>query len=454
MSVSRPRIGTVALLVRDYDEAKAWFTTMLGFAVVDDRPMGDGKRWVVVAPPGAETRLLLARAATPEQGARVGDQTGGRVFLFLETDDFERDFRAMAARGVKFREAPRREEYGTVAVFEDLYGNLWDLIEPSDAREQGRKGATAPRGFLPREAGEGDRRRRWRGRRQGATASMFVSGDAPPPPPTAVTPPPLRGGEIPLAVCNCFVRACAAGGHDGQCRSPSPGAALTESPNPFSPEETCPKCLKARSLCVCDEIVPIANRVALLVLQHPQEQDKTLGTARVAVQSLENAVFKVGLSWPSLAKALGRPAEPRNWAVVYLGSTRPADFPRGREIAVFDKKGTPVADQDAALAAIEGVVVLDGTWSQAKTLWWRNPWVLKAKRIALKPSQPSLYGRLRREPRREGLSTLESAALVLSRLENRPEIEKTLLSTFRRMLQRYRSALATPPAPSSTEVES
>jgi DTW domain-containing protein len=223
-----------------------------------------------------------------------------------------------------------------------------------------------------------------------------------------------------------------------------------------SAEETCPKCLKPRSLCVCDEVVPIDNRIALLVLQHPQEQDKTLGTARLTVQSLTNAVFRIGLSWPSLAKALGRPAEPRHWAVVYLGATRPADFPPGREIAVFDKKGGPVADQDAALAGIKGVIVLDGTWSQAKTLWWRNPWVLKAKRIALKPRRPSLYGRLRREPRREGLSTLEAAALVLARLEDRPEIEAALTRTFARMLDRYRQALARPAhsnAP-STEVQS
>jgi len=223
-----------------------------------------------------------------------------------------------------------------------------------------------------------------------------------------------------------------------------------------SAEEICQKCLKPRSLCVCDEVVPIDNRVALLVLQHPQEQDKTLGTARLTVQSLTNAVFRIGLSWPSLAKALGRPAEPRHWAVVYLGATRPADFPPGREIAVFDKKGEAVADQDAALAEVKGIIVLDGTWSQAKTLWWRNPWVLKAKRIALKPRRPSLYGRLRREPRREGLSTLEASALVLARLEDRPEIEAALTRTFARMLDRYRQALARPAhsnAP-STEVQS
>ena len=164
---------------------------------------------------------------------------------------------------------------------------------------------------------------------------------------------------------------------------------------PLEEEEICPRCLKPLSLCICDEITPVENRIALLVLQHPQEQDKTLGTARVAVQSLTKAVFKIGLSWPSLAKALGRPADPQRWAILYLGSIQPTDFPAGREIAVFDRQGKPVADQDAELADIEGIVVLDGTWSQAKTLWWRNPWVLKAKRIALRPRQPSIYGRLR-----------------------------------------------------------
>ena len=127
--VSR-RVGAIALVVSDYDKAKAWYLTKLGFVEYADTPMDGEKRWVVVGPPNAATRLLLARAATPDQTARIGDQTGGRVFLFLETDDFDRDFAAMTARGVKFREAPRHEAYGTVAVFEDLYGNLWDLLEP------------------------------------------------------------------------------------------------------------------------------------------------------------------------------------------------------------------------------------------------------------------------------------------------------------------------------------
>lgn len=125
------RIGTVAMVVRDYDEALAWFTGVLGFRLVEDKPMGDAVRWVVVAPPGGGQRLLLARATTPEQAARVGDQTGGRVFLFLETDDFARDHLAFRRRGVVFLEEPRHEAYGTVAVFADLYGNRWDLIEPA-----------------------------------------------------------------------------------------------------------------------------------------------------------------------------------------------------------------------------------------------------------------------------------------------------------------------------------
>jgi catechol 2,3-dioxygenase-like lactoylglutathione lyase family enzyme len=122
-------IATVALVVRDYDEAIAFFTGSLRFTVVEDSPLGGGKRWVVVAPPGGGTGLLLARAATPEQAARVGDQTGGRVFLFLRTDDFWRDYEDMRSRGVRFMEGPREEPFGTVAIFLDLYGNRWDLIQ-------------------------------------------------------------------------------------------------------------------------------------------------------------------------------------------------------------------------------------------------------------------------------------------------------------------------------------
>ena len=126
-----PRLGAVSLLVRDYDEAIAFYVGKLGFDLSEDTDMGGGKRWVTVTPKGGETSLLLARATTPEQAARIGDQSGGRVWLFLETDDFARDHAAWTAAGVRFREAPRREAYGMVAVLEDLYGNAWDLIEPA-----------------------------------------------------------------------------------------------------------------------------------------------------------------------------------------------------------------------------------------------------------------------------------------------------------------------------------
>jgi lactoylglutathione lyase len=125
------RLAHVALLVRDYDEALAFFTQALGFDLIEDTDLGGGKRWVLVRPPGAaETALLLARAATPEQEAAVGNQAGGRVFLFLHTDDFARDHARMRAHGVRFVEEPRDEAYGTVAVFLDLYGNRWDLLQP------------------------------------------------------------------------------------------------------------------------------------------------------------------------------------------------------------------------------------------------------------------------------------------------------------------------------------
>jgi catechol 2,3-dioxygenase-like lactoylglutathione lyase family enzyme len=123
-------IAAVALVVADYDEALDFFTGKLGFDVVEDTPLPGGKRWLLVRPPGGGTALLLARAATPQQASRVGDQTGGRVFLFLRTDDFWRDFHDMQSRGVRFSEEPREEDYGTVAVFLDLYGNRWDLVQP------------------------------------------------------------------------------------------------------------------------------------------------------------------------------------------------------------------------------------------------------------------------------------------------------------------------------------
>jgi DTW domain-containing protein YfiP len=209
----------------------------------------------------------------------------------------------------------------------------------------------------------------------------------------------------------------------------------------------CPHCRKPIALCVCEGIVPIENKISVLILQHPQEQDRTLGTARLAALNLRNAVMKIGLSWPSLSKILGRTVDPHRWAILYLGSAKAANLAPDREMVFVNRKGELERDQDALMRDIEGIVLLDGTWSQAKALWWRNPWMLKCRRVVLGPRRPSRYGRLRREPRRDGLSTIEAGGMLLSRLERRPEIEEKLTASFERMLDRVREHGATPGVP-------
>ena len=209
----------------------------------------------------------------------------------------------------------------------------------------------------------------------------------------------------------------------------------------------CPHCRKPTPLCVCEGVKPIKNRLDLLILQHPQEQDRALGTARLTAMHFDRAVLKIGLSWPSLSKALGRPvADPSRWAVLYLGSAKAADLDTTEEVVAINRKGEVAEHQRATLQEIEGVVLLDGTWSQAKALWWRNAWMLKCQRVILGPAQPSRYGKLRREPRRDGLSTIEAAALILSCLERRPDIADTLNASFAQMLERYRKALDEQPS--------
>src|SRR5437764_14329342 len=177
----------------------------------------------------------------------------------------------------------------------------------------------------------------------------------------------------------------------------------------------CPHCAKPLPLCICDSITPIESRTSLLILQHPQEQDRALGTARLTALHFKNAVLKIGLSWPSLSKALGRPvADPSRWAILYLGSAKVADLDTDREIVAIDRKGEVEPDQRGILGEIEGVVLLDGTWSQAKALWWRNPWMLKCQRVILGPRHASRYGELRREPRHDGLSTIDAPGISLA----------------------------------------
>jgi DTW domain-containing protein YfiP len=221
--------------------------------------------------------------------------------------------------------------------------------------------------------------------------------------------------------------------------APAPG-------NDATPPADCPSCGKPPALCVCDGVTPIDNKIALVILQHPQEQDRLLGTARLAALHFKNAILKIGLSWPSLGKVVGKEVDPQRWAVLYLGSVKAAEIAPDCEIVAVDRKGLPEEHQGQALRDLEGVILLDGTWSQAKALWWRNAWMLKCQRIVLGPKSPSRYGALRREPRSDGLSTIEAAAQLISRLEKRPEIEAALDASFERMLSKYRdSGLAPKP---------
>jgi len=202
-------------------------------------------------------------------------------------------------------------------------------------------------------------------------------------------------------------------------------------------ETACPKCLKEDLLCVCDAVVPLPTRRHVLILQHPQEPDKELGTARIAHLALANSTMRTGLSWPNLSKALGRTAVHGNWGVLYLGGQPEKPAPglaKPERLTILAKAGKTLKPAEAAL---EGIVALDGTWAQAKTMWWRNAWLLKLKRLVLNPSRPSLYGRLRREPRRECLSTIESIAEALDSLGEDPAVCEALRGHFGRLLAKY-----------------
>jgi DTW domain-containing protein len=188
----------------------------------------------------------------------------------------------------------------------------------------------------------------------------------------------------------------------------------------------------------------IHNRMFVLILQHPQERRELLSTAPLIGETLARAKLAVGLSWPGLARALGEPAEPRRWAVLYLGAVRGEPPTQRCELSVLDRIGEPLADPSAILAGLHGIVLLDGTWSQAKTLWWRNPWLLKLHRIVLDPPRPARLGRLRREPRREALSTIEAAALMLRHLEAEPEAANALLAALDRMMAAARRPARAP----------
>lgn len=200
--------------------------------------------------------------------------------------------------------------------------------------------------------------------------------------------------------------------------------------------ETCSRCQKTERLCVCDAVKPVDNRVFVLILRHPQEQDTKLGTAKIATLQLKNSELKTGLSWANLAKALGRAADPKKWGVLYLGTASGAKPLPERVLTVVSKKGNPLPESDEILEDIEGIILLDGTWAQAKALWWRNAWMLKCRRLVLQPPQKSLYGNLRKEPRKESVSTIEAAAYALAALEEDESLPEKILPPFRRLIEK------------------
>lgn len=196
------------------------------------------------------------------------------------------------------------------------------------------------------------------------------------------------------------------------------------------------RCDKPANLCACAAVTPLDNRIGVLILRHPQEQDRKLGTARLLTLQLKNSTLKTGLSWSNLGKALGRPADPKRWGVLFLGTAKTAAPLPPRPLTVVDKKGAPVSGQDAILKELEGVILLDGNWQQAKALWWRNPWLLKCRRLVLQPPGPSLYGNLRKEPRPDSVSTIEAAAHTLAALEGDPALAEAILPPFHLLLRK------------------
>lgn len=184
---------------------------------------------------------------------------------------------------------------------------------------------------------------------------------------------------------------------------------------------------------MCDRVVSYPTERRVLILQHPQEQDALLGSAQILMASLPKAKLVIGLSWRNLAHALGEEdVDPRRWAVLFPDREAPGD-------QVESRKGDVIEP-----SALQGIVALDGTWAKAKTLWWRNPWLSKLNRMTLKPSKPSIYGRLRAEPKREYVSTLESVAAALTLCGESPDIEAGLSRVFRTLVQRVRDANVPP----------
>lgn len=200
--------------------------------------------------------------------------------------------------------------------------------------------------------------------------------------------------------------------------------------NTTPPSPKCPDCWRTKSLCLCSEIQSLPTRVQVLILQHPQEARNPLTSARLASATLKDSTHKIGLNWRSLSAALGSQADSKNWAVLFLGTLKNSEKLPKVPFQVVNQKGGAVDS-----SSIEGIVILDGNWKQSKTLWWRNPWLLKLKRIVLNPQIPSNWGSLRKQPRPECLSTIESLSFTLHHLGEKPEVTEALDTIFQKHVE-------------------
>ena len=209
------------------------------------------------------------------------------------------------------------------------------------------------------------------------------------------------------------------------------------------PSEACPQCWKSPELCLCHEEGGIQARLTkhkILILQHPREIRSPLGTAPLASLFLKNSVHRIGLSWRSLSAALGEPADPRQWAVLYLGTKKKSQsetISNEKPFQVTTPKGKPVDP-----SSLRGIIILDGNWEQSKTLWWRNPWLLRLARIQLKTEGESLYGKRRRQPRKHCISSLEAAAAALENLGEDQKVSEGLRSLMSQLLVKADSNLS------------
>lgn len=208
---------------------------------------------------------------------------------------------------------------------------------------------------------------------------------------------------------------------------------------------SCRSCGKPPGVCICDRVEKVPTHLRVVILQHPQEDDALLGTAKLVEATLPKAEVRVGLSWASLDHAIGgRNADRERWAVLAVAKL-PVPVPeeaRNEPVVVIDRKGRL---RDLKRHGLEGIIVLDGTWSQAKTLWWRNAWLLKLPRVVLRPREPSIYGRLRKEPRKEWVSTLEAIGDVLPALGEPETVRSNLRRLLRTLLQRARDQASIAP---------